>query len=86
MAWPRTAGETDAFDRVAANLERQWYDDGRSDITGDLWVRKPDWYKVAYLAHFAVAYGVSFERFAAGAAADWTWSPARTSRQTRTGS
>ena len=56
----------EAFDRIAANLRQQWEDDGLKG-PGDRWEDEPVLYKVSYLADFAVAYGVSFERFAAAA-------------------
>jgi hypothetical protein len=55
----------DAFDQVAANLRQQWYNDGLGAF-GE-WETHPMLSKLAYLADFAVAMGVSFERFAEAA-------------------
>src|SRR5579884_2137228 len=55
----------DAFDEVAANLRQQWHNDGL-DAFGR-WDEHPMLAKLAYLAEFAVAMGVSFERFAEAA-------------------
>jgi len=56
----------DAFDQVAADLGQQWLDDGLG-YAGDLWEGQPTLYKLTYLANFAAAMGVSFERFAEAA-------------------
>src|SRR6516162_673485 len=52
----------DAFDQVAANLGQRWRADGLG-YAGDLWEGQPTLYKLTYLANFAAAIGVSFERF-----------------------
>lgn len=52
---------SDAFDAVAANLRQQWHYDGM-DAFGT-WEAFPTLGKLSYLAEFAVAMGVSFERF-----------------------
>ena len=54
------------FDQVAANLRQHWYDDGL-DFAGDKWEDRPALAKLAYLADFAGALDVSFERFAEAA-------------------
>jgi hypothetical protein len=55
-------GVPDAFDRVAGNLRQQWYDDGFG-MTGDRWENEPVLTKLSYLADYAGAYDVSFERY-----------------------
>jgi hypothetical protein len=61
-------GQVDAFDRVAANLGQQWYDDGLGfDGEGWRWEDQPPLAQVAYLANYAGTYNVSFERFAEAA-------------------
>ena len=58
----RGTSHADAFDQVAANLRQQWLDDGLG-YAGDLWEGQPTLYKLTYLANFAAAMGVSFERY-----------------------
>jgi hypothetical protein len=62
----RGTSHADAFDQVAANLRQQWLDDGLG-YAGDLWEGQPTLYKLTYLANFAAAMGVTFERFAEAA-------------------
>ena len=62
----RGTSHADAFDQVAADLGQQWLDDGLG-YAGDLWEGQPTLYKLTYLANFAAAMGVSFERFAEAA-------------------
>jgi hypothetical protein len=59
LAWPRQAVEMDAFDRVAANPEQQWLDDGH----GSLWRDLPADNQVGFLAAYAARHDVSFDRF-----------------------
>jgi hypothetical protein len=56
----------DAFDHVAENLRQYWYDEGLGSPR-DSWVGLPAEDKIAYLADFAGANDVPYERFAATA-------------------
>jgi hypothetical protein len=55
------------FECVAADLERQWYEDGLHEESGMTWASTRDGDRITYLADFAGAMGVTFERFAAAA-------------------
>lgn len=55
-----------AFDDIARNLRQRWYADGLGDL-GEKWEDRPPMAHVWYLADFAGAYNVSFERFAEAA-------------------
>ena len=65
-AWPRPEPALDAFDRVAANLPEQWAADGFAAAEGP-WKALSEEIKIGYLADFAGAYRVPFERFEATA-------------------
>ena len=63
QAWAGLEMERDAFDEVVADLRQRWYDDGLG-ATGKRWEDQPVLTRVAYLADFAAAMDVAFDRFA----------------------
>jgi hypothetical protein len=52
----------DAFDHVVANLRQHWHEDGHGDDV-ETWEEQSAVEKTGYLAGYAAAHGVSFERF-----------------------
>ena len=60
------ASLADAFDRLAANLADEWRDDGLG-YAGHAWEDQPILYRVSYLADFAGAMGIPFERYVVAA-------------------
>jgi hypothetical protein len=62
----RPPANSDAFDRVVADLPHRWFEDGHGD-TGETWEQQSAVEKIGYLAGRAAAHNLSFERFVAAA-------------------